>query len=344
MIYVIHGADSFRSREKLNEIIDEFGKKDPNPNKMNLDIFDIEETSVNKIKAAAQTMGFLSPARMIVIKNLFSVGSAEAKKELADFVISLSKKAGSTTLTTSNSPDFIFFEGKEIGKKGAAGGKEWGALSKKAEVFLFSALDSDKIRQWILAKAEKNNIKISAANASKLALYTGNDLWRLNNEIDKLALLKSKLGKKSADEIVEITDEDIEVNVKSDAPTSIFTTIDALARRDKKTALKLLKEHFAKSEAPIYLFSMFVYQFSNLIKVKNIVANRKISNPEEIARILKMHPFVVKKTMPYAAKFNFEYLKKIYKRMLRLDFMIKKGRLSAEAALEMIIVEVGNLV
>lgn len=358
MIYVIHGADSFRSREKLNEIINEFGKKDPN--KMNLDIFDIEETSVNKIKAAAQTMGFLSSARMIVIKNLFSAGSAELKKELADFVISLSKKAGSTALTTSNSPDFIFFEGKEIGKKGAAGGKEWTMLNKKAEVFLFSALDSDKIRQWILNKASayggpaqsienttmgrKVKVKINASAVNKLILYTSGDLWRLDNEIQKLALLKSKFGKNNSGEVMEITDEDIEANVKSDAPTSIFTTIDALARRDKKTALKLLEKHFAKGEAPIYLFSMFVYQFSNLIKVKDVAANRRISNLDEIARILKMHPFVVKKTMPYAAKFSFEYLKKVYKRLLRLDFMIKKGKLSAETALEMIVVEVGNLV
>ncbi len=333
MIYLIHGADSFRSHEKLNELINGFGAKDPN--KMNLDVFDIEETSVNKIKAAAQTMGFLSPARMIVIKNLFSAGSAEAKKELSDFILSLSKK--------EKSPDFVVFEGKEIGKKGAAGGKEWTALVKNAEVFLFTVLDPVKISQWISTKAKRNNIKISSAIASKLALYTNNDLWRLDNEIDKLALLKSRTGENNPAEVQEITDEDIEANVKSDVPTSIFTTIDALARRDKKTALKLLSEHFAKGEAPIYLFSMFIYQFSNLIKVKDMAANRRINNPDEIARILKMHPFVVKKTLPYAAKFSFEYLKKVYKRLLRLDFMIKKGKLSAEAALEMIVVEVGNL-
>ena len=74
-----------------------------------------------------------------------------------------------------------------------------------------------------------------------------------------------------------------------------------------------------------------------------MVSNRKIGNPEEIAGKLKMHPFVVKKTIPYAAKFNFEYLKKVYKRLLRFDFMIKKGRLDPEVALEMIVIEVGNL-
>ncbi len=346
MIYLIHGADSFRSREKLNEVIAEFSKKDPN--KMNLDIFDIEETNVNKIKAAAQTMGFLSPARMIVVKDLFSAGSADAKKELSDFIISLSAKP--------SSPDFILFEGKEIGKKGAAGGKEWTALGKKAEIFLFQPLESAKIRQWILNRffiystpAKINNksngnwkakIKINPGVADKLAIYTGGDLWRLDNEIKKLVLLKLN----NSNETAEITDEDVEANVKSDVPTSIFTTIDALARRDKKTALKLLEEHFAEGEAPIYLFSMFVYQFSNLIKVKDMVVNRRISNPDEIARMVKMHPYVVKKTLPYAAKYNFEYLKKVYKRLLRLDFMIKKGKLGAETALEMIVVEVGNLV
>lgn len=341
MIYLIHGADSFRAREKLNELISEFKKK--RQNAANLDIFDADslekDFNAGKVKAAGQTLGFLSPARMIVVKNLFSEKGAEAKKEIADFVIEMDKK--------KREVDFVFFEKLEIGKKGSAGGKEWSALAKNGTVLLFNPLSLAEARKWVLAKLKKEEIKITPGALDKLILYGGDDLWRLSSEIEKLALLK--LGGKARDntERQAVDEEDIEAMVKSDFSTSIFTTMDALARRDKKTALKLLAGHLEKGEAPIYLFSMFAYQISNLIKVKDIIVRESLSgksaSAEEISRALKMHPFVVKKIMPYAAKFTLEYLKKVYKRMLRLDFSIKKGRLDAEAALEMIVIEVGNL-
>lgn len=331
MIYLIHGADSFRAREKLNELISEFGKKGQNA--ANLDVFDIEEeNAANKIKAAAQTLGFLSPARMIVVKNLFSEGGAEDKKEIADYAIETEKK--------KREVDFVFFEGKEIGKKGAAGGKEWPVLAKHGTIFLFSPLSPVELRKWALSRFAAAGTEIIPAAVDKLILYAGDDLWRLNSEIEKLSLLRS--GSKES-----VTGDDIEAMVKSDFSASIFATMDALAGRDKKTALKLLAGHLEKGEAPIYLFSMFAYQIGNLIKVKNALlresAPGKSASPDEISQVLKMHPYVVKKIISYAAKFSLDYLKKIHKRLLRFDFLIKKGRLNAEAALEMIIIEVANL-
>jgi len=353
MIHLIHGADSFRAREKLNELIGEFGKKGQNA--ANLDIFDIgEENAANKIKAAAQILGFLSPARMIVVKSLFSEGRTETKKDIADFVLALSEK--------KSAPDFIFFETKEIGKKGgeahlrkttgglrhavaslrrSEGGKEWATLAKRGEVFCLSPLSSAELRKWALSRFATLKTKLAPGALEKLLLYAGDDLWRLSGEIEKLSLLKSGSGE-------PVTGDDVESMVKGDFSTSIFATMDALAGRDKKTALKLLAGHLEKGEAPIYLFSMFAYQISNLIKVKNALVRESVSgksaNPDEISQTLKMHPFVVKKTIPYAAKFSLDYLKKIHKRLLRFDFLIKKGRLDAEAALEMIVIEFSNLI
>jgi len=107
MIYLIHGADTFRSREKLKELIAEFGKQDKG--QINLEIFDAENITANKVKAASQSMGFFSAARMIVIKELFSEGDIKTKEDIADYVIDMDKK--------KREVDFVFFETKEIGKK-----------------------------------------------------------------------------------------------------------------------------------------------------------------------------------------------------------------------------------
>jgi len=331
MIYLIHGADSFRAREKLNELIAEFRKKDSG--NANLDIFGAEEIDIKKIKVAAETLGFLSPLRTVVIKDLFA-GKSEAKKPIADFVLLQAKK--------KNGADFIFFESQEIKKSHSPASSGWNALAKAGKAFKFDLLGSGELMNYILDKFKKEKIKINPGAAAKLALYVGDDLWRMNAEIEKLILLKTDLNSQEQKNTV-IADEDIEAIVKSDLPVVIFSTTDALINRNKKQALNLLASHLEKGDEPLYLFSMFVSQFRNLLKIKDIMEKNKISQPEEIARILKLHPFVVKKNIPAALKFNYEYLKKIYKRLLRFDFLIKKGRLDPKTALEMIVIEVGNL-
>lgn len=351
MIYLIHGADSFRAHEKLNELIAEFGKKDKG--QINLEIFDADQPAgglANKVKAASQSMGFFSSARMIVIKNLFSAGDIKTKEEIADYVIDMDKK--------KREVDFVFFEGKEIGKKGAAGGKEWSALVKKATLFNFALMTSVEINKWVVARvsayggpAQSNKnlkeswkIKITPQAVNKLALYVGGDLWRLSAEIEKLVLLKMDFSTAEKKKVsAEISEQDIEDLVKSDLPNNIFSTIDALVRRDKKTALKLLSGHLEKGEAPIYLFTMFVWQFRNLLKVKDAMARNKTSNPGPIIEETKLSPFVANKSIAQASGFSYEYLRKVYKRFFTYDFLIKKGRLNAEAALELLIVEIGNL-
>lgn len=333
MIYLIHGADSFRAHEKLSELIIEFEKKDKG--RINMEIFDAENISASKVKAASQSLGFFSSARMIVIKNLFSVGDIKSKEEIIDYAIELEKK--------KREVDLVFFEGKEIGKKGAAGGKEWSALVKKSAVFNFVPMAPVEINKWIAAKFAKEKIKIAPKAVAKLALYIGGDIWRLSMEIEKLVLLKMDSGEGKKSVCVEVNEQDIEEMVKSDLPNNVFSTVDALARRDKKTALKLLAGHLEKGEAPIYLFTMFIYQFRNLLKVKDVIDRKKTVNPGVIAGETKLNPFVVSKTIAQANGFSYEYLKKAYKRFFTFDFLIKKGRLDPEAALELLIIEIGNL-
>ncbi len=345
MIYLIHGADSFRAREKLNEIIGEFQKKDLSG--INLSVFDADseagEFNPGKIKAASQAAGFLSPARMIVVKNLFSEDDAEAQKEIVDFATTFDKNK-------KTAPDLIFFEPREIGKKN----KEFLALAKIAKVFHFGLLSPALVQKWIADKLGKEKVKISPRAGQTLALFVGSDLWRLEQELEKLILLthSTSSGQEKGDKDAAATrgerhgtinENDIEALVKSDLPTNVFSTIDALARRDKKTALKLLAGHLERGEAPLYLLTMFVYQFRNLLKVKDAMDRAKSASAPQIAETLNLHPFVVNKTIAQAKAFDLGYLKKVYKRFLRFDFLIKKGRLGAEAALEMIIIEVGNL-
>ncbi len=69
MIYLLYGSGTWRSREKLNEIIEEFRSR-AGAN-LNYYIFDAEEESPDKIKGALQT-GALFAAKKLVVLKYFS--------------------------------------------------------------------------------------------------------------------------------------------------------------------------------------------------------------------------------------------------------------------------------
>ncbi len=66
MIYLLYGPDTVRSRQKLNEIIDEFRKR--NGTYLNYYNFDAEEEDLGKIKGALETPSLFSPKKLVVVK------------------------------------------------------------------------------------------------------------------------------------------------------------------------------------------------------------------------------------------------------------------------------------
>lgn len=65
---MLYGSDIQKSREKLNEIIEEYRKRAGSG--VNIHHFDAEEDALEKVKAAADTGSLFAPKKLIVIKYL----------------------------------------------------------------------------------------------------------------------------------------------------------------------------------------------------------------------------------------------------------------------------------
>jgi len=178
-------------------------------------------------------------------------------------------------------------------------------LLRIAQCEEFKLLEGRELTKWIQEYAN-----CSSATANKLSAYLGNDLWLVSNEINKL---QADIGYAKL-----VSDNDIERLIKAKINTNIFKTIDALATRDKKTALKLLCEHLTTGDDENYLFNMFCYQFHNILKVKT----GDYSN---------LHPFVLQKTKKMAQKYSLNRLQTIYSQLLTLDLWAKTSRVSQPA-------------
>jgi DNA polymerase-3 subunit delta len=316
MIIFLYGSDTYRSRQKLNEIIEHY--KEIHKSGLSLKYFDFEKDSFDDFRDALKSSSMFREKKLLVLKNLFSNQKAEN-----DFFKKLKE--------ISKSKEIILIYEKEIDEKSPLA-KE---LKKEAKFQKFELLEGIILKNLVKKEFQKYRAKISNEAIEMLINYVGSDLWRMENEIKKLVNFCDKR---------EIKTKDIELLVKPKIETDIFKTIDAIAAKNKKRALSLLKEHLEKGDSPFYLLAMINFQFRNLLIIKSDESGDEFypnyAKLSILSKRLKMHPYVIKKTIQQARRFSFEELKKIYQKIFEAGLNIKTGKIDPETALDLLITEI----
>jgi DNA polymerase-3 subunit delta len=316
MIIFLHGEDEFRSAQKLAEIKNKFLEKNKEGGTLFVFDFSEKEIGAEDLLLNLSTGGLFSNNKLAIFKNALQNKKLAESEELLDFLKKL-KREENKDLT------MVFWEDEKFEKK-AKLVKYLLANSKSQE---FEFLQGTKFTDWIreeVGRKSAGDVSISPDAAQKIATFVGSDnLSLLDREIEKVANYKSK---------GEITDADVDLLVKSRINTDVFRTIDALSGSDKKSAIELLHNHLNSGDDPFYLLSMYFYQFRNLLKIKPF-AQKHISE-REIAQKLKLHLFVVRKSISQCDSFSLSRLKEIYKELCELDYRAKTGKMEIELALD----------
>lgn len=310
MIILLYGEDTFRQREKLNEIIEQYKVK--HQSGFNSMRFGEKDLDFDKFKQRVETVSMFDEKKLIVLENIFN------QKDFQESFFQYIKK----TKLKDNQDVMVIIH--QSGKLTKSNFKNYTNMFEE-----FSPLDDIALTNWIKKQADKNKASINQEAIKKLIIYTGNDLWQISNELNKL--ISYKAGKL-------IDEDDVDLLVKAKLDTNIFKAIDALAQRDKKTALRLLHQHLDQGENEIYLLSMFTYQLRTLLRLKDLT-ERGIPF-YNLAKQSGLHPFVVKKSAQQLRNFSLDQLKRIYNRLLEIDWELKTGQIDGLVALDLLIAEI----
>jgi len=287
MIYLIFGSDSFRSNEKLVELKKDFSK---NSNDLNsIILFDKNNFNLDIVFRSLISTGLFATKNLIIIKNCLENPVTSAT---ADKLIAFLKK------TKIEDFDLIFYQNNDIRKNN----KIINFVKKSGQIFEFLPISGANLIKWIQQKGRDFGIEIQPDIAQTLVIYLGDDLHRQNNEIKKLADYKVGINSKDS-----ISKEEIQMLVAPQTLPGIFDFIDLVAAKNIEKAIDNLRQLLIAGQAPLYLYSMIVYQFRNLIRVK-ILLEKNLSQ-FEIQKDLKIHPFVTQKTVRAAQNFSLEKLK-----------------------------------
>lgn len=289
-----------------------------NMDMMNTNVFEGKSISIDTIINASNTLPFMCEKRLVLIKfsELFQNGRKEDSDKMKGYLADI-----------PNSTCIIFIE-ENVDKRN----KLYKTIQKEGYIAeLKSPKESDLI-VWIQKTFKKYNIDIETKIAIYMLRNVGTDMDLLEGEIQKLIAYKNN------ENIINQTDIDI-VCTKS-LETKIFDMLDAIGNKNLSIALNIYNNMIMSKEAPIKILIMIIRQFRLLIQVKYLLS--KSYNNDYIAQRLNQNPFVVKGFLAQVKNFPQEILNQAFEDCLETDISIKTGLLSADIAVELLIIKYGQ--
>ena len=303
MIIFISGPDAFRSRQYLQQTIEEFKKK-RDPQGYNVVILDSSRDE-DKILGEIRTTPFLAEKRMIIISNILSSKNKDLLSELIEVV--KNNKISETNIV-------VFWQGDKLGKVKEVKDLEK-LLVKQLHARKFDLLQGVNLENWIKNQISERGGKIEAGAVVYLSQNAGHDMWFLNSLLDQLVAYSSSKIKQS--DVQLFLDEKIDDN--------IFNMVEAIVSGNKKQALKLLNEQRRLGEDENKIFGLLIWQFKTLLEMKDIFDREDGIDSSALAKKLGIHPFVVKKSFYLIKRFTLNQLKTIHNKLLDIDIKTKTG-------------------
>jgi DNA polymerase-3 subunit delta len=359
MWYLFHGSDEFSAREALEALRAEsdYG--------YNQDIFKGTEAALADLIGACETFPFLSDQRLVVLEGLPKKSASRKAKDASSGSPAAGAPAGAAT--DGQQGEAQSAARKKGSKKGRSASADAAAFIAGLAEFLpnlpetttlviladealeaghplmqaakqggtarqFTTPTGATLEHWIDERAKRLGNTITTEACKMLALYAGHDLRLLASELEKLSIYTGQGGRIDARTVRTLT--------PVAQQTRIFDLTDALARQERAQALTILHELLDQGEAPIGLTAFIGSQVRSLLLVKDL-SERGLRAPQ-IAETAGLNPYVVTKTLPLVRRFSFAQLKAAYRSILGVDTALKRSRMPAELALDLLVIEFGQ--
>ena len=157
-------------------------------------------------------------------------------------------------------------------------------LDKAGVVFESKKLYENQVGDWIKRVLSGKGYNIEPKAAAMLVEFLGNDLGKINNELEKLAIILPPGS--------TITPKIIEDNIGISKDYNVFELRKAIGEKDQLKAYKIA-DYFANNpkDNPLVVTVGLVFGFfSQLLQYHGL----KDKNPANVAKMLRVNPYFVK--------------------------------------------------
>lgn len=307
MITILTGPNDFARTHELQRRVTAFVTEHGD---FAVERFDGEESSMERMREGLQSLPFLTVRKLVVLRE---PGKQKAFAE--DVAAILGDIAGTT--------DVIIVEPK-LDKRLTY----YKTLKKSTEFLDFIELDGGGLAKWAMAYCKDHAGEISPADARMLIDRVGGNQQMLQNELDKLVAFAPHI---TAQTIEQLTDR---------LPQStIFELLDAAFAGKTERAMALYAEQRALKVEPQAIIAMLAWQLHILVVVK---AGATTRSPEEIAKMAKLNPFVVRKSQGLVRSLALNRLRDLVGDLLSIDRRLKRSSIDADDTVQLFLLGISS--
>lgn len=314
MIYLLYGTNYFLIKREIEKI-----KLENNIESIDINNYNLENTILDNILDDALTLSLFSQKKMIIVDNSYIFTSSVRKKGL-DHNIDLLNK-----YIENPNPDtiliFVVNEEKIDDRK-----KIVKLIKINGNVIEFNEVKN--IDTFI--KNELNDYKMDAVTINSFVNRVGDNLAIIASEIEKLKLYKNDDKIITKEDVFNVCSEQIDVDMNE--------LTNSIVSKNISKSLKIYNELIKQGEEPLQIIIRLANQFRIIYQSKELT--KKGYSNKDIADILGIHPYRVKKALEISYKFPSKELLSILKKLSRIDEGIKMGNMDKNIALEQFILEI----
>jgi len=314
-IYVIYGKDRRMISEKLDDVLDQILQDCDR--QVSLTTCDGDEIPLAEVLDGLRTMPFLSPRRVIVIKDADSFIS-EHRQNLEKYLENPSS-TGVLVLIAQSFPKTTRLAKRAL---------------KIGMVHTCEPVKPKALPGYVTNYARKKyNLRLNTNAAELLVELAGEDTGLLCGEVDKLATYVSD----PQNQRQEITSEDVAELVGHNRQFNVFNVIDAMTAGDTSGALNQLDTMLRQDRNALFKsVGAFAWHFRRLYQAK--LFQQQGVNHREITKKLRIWP------QPDAFIEQMKRLKiseigDCLQQLTKIDHAAKSGAGTVKAGLEKMIVQ-----
>jgi DNA polymerase-3 subunit delta len=250
----------------------------------NLTVFYGRDTQWADVVNACRRYPMFSERQVVLLKE------AQAMRDIEKLETYIENPLSSTLL-------FVSYKNKKVdGRTRLAK-----LLKDKAVVLSTKKFYENELPEWTQELARSKGFTVGGKALFLLIDHIGNDLSRMSNEIDKLAL---NMGDRK-----NITEDDIEKYIGVSKDFNVFELQQALATRDLYKAIRIIQYFEANPKAaPLQLVFPSLYNFFSKVLMIHSVPSK---DEKGLASAISVHPFFVKDYIQASRRFNPSQLEQI---------------------------------
>lgn len=307
-LYLFYGKEKYlvaQTRDKLKEALI------PSGDTMNYSYFEGKKTDIPEILELIQTMPFFNDYRLLVLDQ-----TELGKKSNDDFLNALREIPETTIL--------LIIE-DDVDKRS----KIYKYINKEGCAVSFETPKEKELILWVAQMLKKEQKKMTQKDIQLFLYKTGQDMFTIKNELEKL------ISYTKGREVIGA--EDLEALTTAQTTNQIFVMLEAIAKKQRDTVLKLYYDLIELKESPFGILALLVRQCNQLLQTQSLLEAGKSQG--EMAKELKVPPFVAGKLKQQVRLFKREELYEMIKKCAATDEGIKTGKIADRIGVELLLVE-----